>query len=272
MVRHLILFGLLILATSNLRAEEKSQNLDSSKAWYQPELNENNDSACEDLLNDARNKFFGNANLEEAYRNDNTGNSNYGKILNWTTAGDESTTELDAFGKVYQLDYNRNPGCGGACETIQPTVVDHPNSTGHSYYDETSRETDEPPAASDRFLIAKTPQNIPYLFILGTSAEYANELLVYKLKFEGKWKAACRIVFEPNDFQRLQTPAFTEALKSIQNLRNTVRPLAGGSGDCGSTHTAWRWGDIISSKLEQARASSLSPLESCNRQKLFLSK
>ena len=97
---------------------------DARTSWFKPVLAEDNDPVCKSLLGDVQKKFFSDISFNEAYGVQGHGYAKSGQILNWNIEIGLGTGEITAYGKTFYLGYQRNPGCGGACETNQPLVSD----------------------------------------------------------------------------------------------------------------------------------------------------
>ncbi|HQQ64014.1 MAG TPA: ankyrin repeat domain-containing protein [Pseudomonadales bacterium] len=223
--------------------------LDFSKAWFKPYLIENNDEACGTLLKDAQDKFFSNVDFGAAYGLQGYGYSENGKILDWEMVGGETPNQIEAYGKTFYLSYINNPGCGGACETNQPLISDSPfpDERDYKYLEELAKAA--PPAASYSYTITKKPDGSFYLFIVGTAVEYKDQLLVYRLAQEGKWKSACKVALAPEHVEEKNDTAFSPAIHGIKQLDEAVGGLSRGAGSCGSLGTHGRWQDYLHHEL-----------------------
>ncbi len=224
--------------------------LSYEKAWFKPELLENHDETCNDLLRDATEKFFSKTALDQAYGIAGFGYANNGAVLNWKILGGNNLTEIQAYGKTFYLDHYRYPGCGGACETNQSLVSQTPFPAD---YDETlmrSLTKDAPPAISYDYMIARNEKDIPYLLVLGAYEEHKDKLFAYRLSEQGRWQKACTISFTPN-MQKLSSPESDSAKDAIKLVTSTAAAMRLKAGNCGSISTHWRWGKILEERLEQ---------------------
>lgn len=253
MLRTVLISFLLLVFASNLQADNTEQlNLDFSKAWYKPALIENNDTECSGILKDAQDKFFSSTSFGAAYGIQGYGYSKTGTILDWTVVTGETRGQLEAYGKTFYLDYINNHGCGGACETNQPLVSDKPfpEKRDYAYLEELA--ADAPPAASYGYTIVETPKKMFYLFIVGSSEEYKNQLLIYKLAPEARWKSACKISLAPEDIKQIEDPDLSSAVTSVNDLNQSVVPIFGDAGSCGTSAAHYLSKRYMLDAMEQA--------------------
>jgi len=239
----------LLLLSSNLLAGSADQKrLDFRKAWYKPELMQSSDSACDDLLRDARDKFFGQADFGAAYGIRGHGYAETGSILNWEIILGEELGQIEAHGKTVYLGYVNNPGCHGGCETNRALASDQPIPDRQHYSALIELMDDAPPAASYTYAIAQTPTNLFYLFIVGTTEEYKNKLLIYKLAPETRWRPACQISLAPINMEQIDDVDFSAAIDSLNKLKSVVNPIRGNADGAG----AWAWEGTTSALLAEA--------------------
>lgn len=216
-------------------------------SWFEPVLTENNDPACGELLKDARKKFLSDSTFHEAYGVRGHGYLKTGTILDWQIIGGESPREVIAFGKTYYLDYMKHGGCGGACETNQPLVSDKPFPKPRDFAYLQALAKNAPPAVSYSYTIARASEDGVYLFAVANTAEFKDQILIYRLAREGRWAPACKISTAPENLPQL---ADERLMKSLESLRQTVvGGLMRGAGDCGSMQTHWRWANGVSNAL-----------------------
>ncbi len=219
-----------------------ADSVDMRTSWFKPVLTENNDPGCASLLGDVQQKFFSDAAFSEAYGIQGHGYAKTGKILNWKIEAGLGRGEIAAYGKTYYLDYQRNPGCGGACETNQPLVSDKPiPEQDDQAYRATLAEV-APPADSYEYTIARRSADDVYLFVVGNSNRMIS---IYRLAQEGRWQPACKVATAPVDVAGAAPVKDDKVVDSLQALQQKVYGLMRDAGDCGSMATHWRWkGDV----------------------------
>ena len=241
-MRYLICLFVLAYATGPVVAD------DVLSSWFEPVLTKNNDPACEVLLKDAQKKFFSDTPFHKAYGVRGYGYSQTGTILDWEIIGGASPGEVTAYGKTYYLDRLNHPGCGGACEATQPLVSDKPFPKPRDYrYLQTLAEN-APPAASYSYMIARASEDAVYLFVVGSTAGFKNQILIYRLAREGHWAPACTISTAP---EVLSQNASEKLIKSLESLQYVVDGgLMRGAGSCGSMKTHWRWKGQVRDALQ----------------------
>lgn len=241
------LIHVFILACSATSA--LAEGVDRGASWYKPALIEDNDPACSEVVEYAQKKFLSDLSFGEAYSLLGR-SSERGTMQDWKVLSETKT--VSAFGKTYYLDYLAHPGCGGACESTQLLVSDKPFPEPRDFdYLNTLAEA-APPAVSFRYTIAQASENDVYLLSVSRSAQFNNEILVYKLAREGRWKPACRIAAAPKELRDAEPLADSGVLDSLNALRQSVGGLMRGAGSCGTMQTHWRWTNAVRDTLETA--------------------
>lgn len=179
-------FVLTLLIPQHVNAANES--VDLSQVLLKPYILENNDTECENILEDVNKTFLSNNDFYSTYISQMTSKP---RLLDWQYLGSDELTKLQAYNKEFYLhNYSRN-GCGGACSTNQSLVSTKPfpssldYSSLRDYLGELAKDTHPP--ASYSYAIFKNKQEIPYLFIVGTLYIYKRKIFIYKLKENAKW-------------------------------------------------------------------------------------
>lgn len=213
----------------NATAEEL-QLVSPEKAWFKPELIENNSPVCQGILENARLAFFEN-NFSSNYHSEDD------EVL---IAGAYDTSNI-----VHVLIDNKpvyirmaiQNGCGGGCEGEQVIVSENPIDESMRYvheFDKSLRQQMPAETAVGNTLFIKAKGGSHYLISIRDSIE------VNQLQSDATWKKSCEISLAPTEAQYSAMKNAIQLRDILKELERSLMPIMGSYGNCGSLRSGGR--------------------------------
>ena len=217
------------IACVNATAEELHL-VSPEKAWFKPELIENNSPVCQGVLENAKLAFF-----------ENNFSSNYhAKDDEVLIAGAYSTSNIDHVLVDKKPVYIRiaiQNGCGGGCEGEQVIVSETPIDQSMRYvheFDNSLLQQMPAETAVGKTLFIKAKDGGYYLISVRDSIE------VNQLKSDATWKKACEISLAPTEAQYSAVTNVAQLRDILKELELSLMPIMGSYGNCGSLRSGGR--------------------------------
>ena len=205
---------------------------DLGKAWFKPNLILDADPVCNSFLSAAREKF---ESTDHQYTN-LTGFKKIPQPFQDLDKNDMSVQLEDDDPYQFKIEVDKatryvrfvnHGGCGGACERYQLLVSDDKISG--------KLETASTPLAEEWNLVKDSNGAF---FALG---DVDGHLQLFRIVSSRDWRISCDVALKPEKVHESTDSDVQSTLKSILRLNNKINALFGGSGECGSARTAWRW-------------------------------
>ncbi|WP_323816369.1 ankyrin repeat domain-containing protein [Cellvibrio sp. NN19] len=213
----------------NATAEEL-QLVFPEKAWFKPELIENNSPVCQEVLENAKLAFF-----------ENNVSSNYhAKDDEVLIAGAYSSSNPDHVlidNKPVYIKMALQNGCGGGCEGEQVIVSEAPIDQSKRYvheFDSSLLEQMPAETAAGNTLFIKAKEGSYYLISIRDSIE------VNQLQSDATWKKSCEISLAPTEAQYSAVMNAAQLRDILKELELSLMPIIGSYGNCGSLRSGSR--------------------------------
>lgn len=213
----------------NATAEEL-QFVSPEKAWFKPELIENNSPVCQDVLENAKLAFF-----------ENNFSSNYhAKDDEVLIAGAYSSSNPDHVlidNKPVYIKMALQNGCGGGCEGEQVIVSATPIDESMRYvhdFDKSQRQRMPAGTGVGNTLFTKGKDGGYYLISIRDSIE------VNQLQSDATWKKSCEISLAPTEAQYSAVMNAAQLRDILKELELSLMPIIGSYGNCGTLRSGSR--------------------------------
>lgn len=232
---------LIILAIGSNTTAAQSK-ISQEKAWFKPELLENNSPVCQKILDNVMEGFFSS------------------KFYTLYQSKNEETLIAGAYGSsnVEQVIIDNKPvyirialahGCGGACEGEQAITSTSPIDVNMRYvgdFSDAQRQHMPAPTTISNTRFVKANDGNYYLISIDDSVE------VNQLRADATWKKACQIKISPTATQYADSTSATQLQNVSKKLELTLLPIIGGYGSCGSSAAGGRQLQLLKRALAMA--------------------